>query len=76
MQDVFSDPGGQDGSNGTPDLALACRSVIPQGGSLFKYIIRCLFDEKIEKINIQIALDYLFQIEEVYEKKCFVEKSE
>ena len=28
----------------------------------------CLFDEKIEKINIQIALDYLFQIEEVHIK--------
>ena len=26
-----------------------------------------LFDEKIEKINIKIALDYLFQIEEVHD---------
>ena len=29
----FSGPGGQAGSNGTPHLALASRSTIPQGGS-------------------------------------------
>ncbi len=32
MQFIFWDPGGHAGSNGTPYLALASRSPIPQGG--------------------------------------------
>ena len=32
VQHVFSVPGGQDGSNGTPHLALASKVAIPQGG--------------------------------------------
>ena len=38
MQLIFWDPGGHAGSNGTPHLALASRTAIPQGGSLLDYI--------------------------------------
>ena len=40
MHNLFSDPGGQAGSNGTPHLALASTQVIPRGGELLEYIIR------------------------------------
>ena len=33
MPSIFSDPGGQDGSNGTQTMAVALKCGIPQGGS-------------------------------------------
>ena len=40
MPPIFSDPGGQVESNGTPHLALASRSIIPQGGGVVQIYIR------------------------------------
>ena len=36
---LFSDLGGQAGSNGTPHLGIGPRAAIPQGGYLFQYIL-------------------------------------
>ena len=38
MPPMFWDPGGQEESNGTPNLAVDSTFVIPQGGLLVKYI--------------------------------------
>ena len=40
MHTPFLDPGGQARSNGTPQLPLASRGAIPQGGELLYYIYR------------------------------------
>ena len=40
MPSIFSDPGGQEESNGTPYLAVASKEVYPQGGVVVAIYIR------------------------------------